>query len=156
MGPVTVQLDSPEATHALGARLGALLQPGDFVGLVGELGAGKTQLVRGVASGAGVAAGEVASPTFAIVYPYQGRVLLYHADLYRLESEDELYGTGFSDLVTAGDGAVLVEWVEKVPGATPRDWLRVELRHAGGDARELTATALGPRAEALRRAWLGA
>ena len=89
---------SPEETHRLGVKLGQLLQPGDFVGLIGDLGAGKTHLVRGVAEGAGVAHSEVASPTFAIVYPYDGRIPLYHADLYRLADYEELYATGFMDL----------------------------------------------------------
>ena len=106
-----VLLTSPEQTHALGVRLGALLAPGDFVGLVGQLGAGKTHFVRGVAEGAGVAPGEVSSPTFAIVHPYQGRFPLHHADLYRLKDEDELYATGFFDLL-GPDSAMLVEWLE--------------------------------------------
>src|SRR5690348_12674735 len=109
-----VESTSAEETFALGERLGALLRPGDFVGLMGELGAGKTQLVRGIAHGAGVNPREVASPTFAIVYPYRGRLPLYHADLYRLQDYDELYATGFLDLVDAG-GATLVEWLDRIP-----------------------------------------
>ncbi len=94
---------SAEDTLALDAKLGKLLQPGDFVGLIGDLGAGKTQLVRGVAAGANVPTAQVASPTFAIVYPYVGRLPIYHADFYRLESYDELYATGFTDLVAGED-----------------------------------------------------
>lgn len=149
----TLRLGSPEETHRLGVRLGRLLEPGDFVGLVGDLGAGKTALARGVAEGAGVPPREVASPTFAIVYPYRGRLPLYHADLYRLADYDELYATGFLDLVGA-DGALLVEWIDRIPEAAPREWLRVTLRHAGEEARELTAEAFGARPEALLAAWL--
>jgi len=149
----TVQSQSPEQTHALGVRLGGLLQPGDFIGLIGDLGAGKTHLVRGVAEGAGVARSEVASPTFAIVYPYRGRVPLYHADLYRLADYDELYATGFFDLV-GGDGAVLVEWLDKVPQAAPREYLRLTLRDTGEESRELVAEAWGARPVALLGAWL--
>ncbi|NBD13358.1 MULTISPECIES: tRNA (adenosine(37)-N6)-threonylcarbamoyltransferase complex ATPase subunit type 1 TsaE [Corallococcus] len=145
---------SPEQTHQLGVKLGRLLQPGDFVGLVGELGAGKTHLVRGVAEGAGVARSEVASPTFAIVYPYEGRIPLYHADLYRLTDYDELYATGFLDLV-GGDHAMLVEWLDRIPQAAPRDFLRVTLRHVGEDARSLDVEAFGARPAALLDAWLG-
>lgn len=144
---------SPEETHRLGVRLGQLLQPGDFVGLVGDLGAGKTHLVRGVAEGAGVSRSEVASPTFAIVYPYRGRVPLYHADLYRLADYDELYATGFLDLV-GGDGAVLVEWLDKIPEAAPREFLRVTLRDTGEVSRELVAESWGPRPTQLLEAWL--
>ncbi|XXF75255.1 tRNA (adenosine(37)-N6)-threonylcarbamoyltransferase complex ATPase subunit type 1 TsaE [Myxococcaceae bacterium GXIMD 01537] len=151
----TLVSTSPEETHRLGVKLGALLQPGDFVGLIGDLGAGKTHLVRGVAEGAGVHRSEVASPTFAIVYPYRGRVPLYHADLYRIADYDELYATGFLDLV-GGDGAVLVEWLDNVPEAAPREYLRLTLRPTGDEARELTAEARGERPTALLTEWLGA
>jgi tRNA threonylcarbamoyladenosine biosynthesis protein TsaE len=149
----TVLSGSPEETHRLGVRLGELLQPGDFVGLVGDLGAGKTHLVRGVAEGAGVSRSEVASPTFAIVYPYRGRVPLYHADLYRLADYDELYATGFLDLV-GGDGAVLVEWLDRVPEAAPREYLRITLRDTGEESRELVAEAWGSRPAELLTGWL--
>jgi tRNA threonylcarbamoyladenosine biosynthesis protein TsaE len=144
---------SPEETHRLGVKLGGLLQPGDFVGLIGDLGAGKTHLVRGVAEGAGVARSEVASPTFAIVYPYRGRVPLYHADLYRIADYDELYATGFLDLVT-NDAAFLVEWLDKVPEAAPREYLRLTLRPTGDESRELVAEAFGARPAELVASWL--
>jgi tRNA threonylcarbamoyladenosine biosynthesis protein TsaE len=144
---------SPEETHRLGVKLGGLLRPGDFVGLIGDLGAGKTHLVRGVAEGAGVARSEVASPTFAIVYPYRGRVPLYHADLYRIADYDELYATGFLDLL-GEEGAMLVEWLDKVPEAAPREYLRVTLRPTGDEARELVAEAFGARPAELLSAWL--
>src|SRR5947209_19465719 len=95
---------SARATRALGARLGKLLAPGDAVALIGELGAGKTELVRGICRGAGVPGTEVASPTFAIVSAYRGRLPVYHADLYRVADYDELFATGFFDL--GGDGAL--------------------------------------------------
>jgi tRNA threonylcarbamoyladenosine biosynthesis protein TsaE len=150
----TVRSDSPEETHRLGVRLGQLLRPGDFIGLVGDLGAGKTHLVRGVAEGAGVSRSEVASPTFAIVYPYQGRLPLYHADLYRLADYDELYATGFLDLV-GGDGAVLVEWLDRIPEAAPREYLRLTLRYLDETARELVAESWGARPSQLLSEWLG-
>jgi tRNA threonylcarbamoyladenosine biosynthesis protein TsaE len=149
----TLRSESPEETHRLGVRLGELLQPGDFVGLIGDLGAGKTHLVRGVAEGAQVARSEVASPTFAIVYPYRGRIPLYHADLYRIADYDELYATGFLDLL-GGDGAVLVEWLDRVPEAAPREYLRLTLRPVGDDARELHAEAFGPRPAELLTRWI--
>ncbi|HYO54058.1 tRNA (adenosine(37)-N6)-threonylcarbamoyltransferase complex ATPase subunit type 1 TsaE [Archangium sp.] len=149
----TVRSESPDATHRLGLRLGELLQPGDFVGLIGDLGAGKTHLVRGVAEGARVPRSEVASPTFAIVYPYRGRIPLYHADLYRIADYDELYATGFLEL-PGGDGAVLVEWLDRVPEAAPREYLRVTLYPTHEDARELYAEAFGDRPAALLAAWL--
>ncbi len=143
---------SPEQTHQLGVRLGALLQPGDFVGLRGELGAGKTHLVRGVAQGAGVEASEVSSPSFAIVNAYRGRLPLYHADLYRLADADELYATGFFELV-GGDGALVVEWVDRVPSACPGEHLLLTLVATGETERELHAAAQGPRHQRLLREW---
>jgi tRNA threonylcarbamoyladenosine biosynthesis protein TsaE len=154
LGPVTRTLESasPEATLALGVALGAALEAGDFVGLAGQLGAGKTLLARGVARGAGVDPGEVSSPTYSIVQSYQGRVTLHHADLYRLRSEDDLFGTGYHELL-GGPGALLVEWYDQVPGAVPEDGLLVHLEVAGPEARRLTARALGPRGEALLARW---
>jgi tRNA threonylcarbamoyladenosine biosynthesis protein TsaE len=149
----TVRSESPEATHRLGVKLGEVLQVGDFVGLIGDLGAGKTHLVRGVAEGARVPRSEVASPSFAIVYPYHGRIPLYHADLYRLSDYDELYATGFMDLI-GGDGAVLVEWLDRIPEAAPREYLRVTLRPTDDDVRELHAEAFGHRPAELLAAWL--
>ena len=119
---------SAKATHALGARLGRLLVPGDVVALVGELGAGKTQLVRGACSGAGVRPEEVSSPSFAIVATYAGRLPVHHADLYRIGDEDELYATGFGDLV-GGEGALLVEWADRIPSALPAEKLTIRLSH---------------------------
>jgi tRNA threonylcarbamoyladenosine biosynthesis protein TsaE len=144
---------SARATSALGERLGALLQPGDVVALVGELGAGKTQLVRGICRGAGVPEAEVASPSFAIVATYRGHVPIHHADLYRVADEDELYGTGFSDLV-GGEGALLVEWADRMPGMLPEERLEVRLEHdaRSPSTRHVTLLGTGPRHAALARA----
>jgi tRNA threonylcarbamoyladenosine biosynthesis protein TsaE len=143
---------SARATSALGERLGEALQPGDVVALVGELGAGKTQLVRGICRGAAVPESQVASPTFAIVATYAGRLPVHHADLYRLGGEDELYATGFEDLL-GGSGAVLVEWADRVPGALPRERLEIELQHVDGapSARRVRIAGVGARHAALAR-----
>jgi tRNA threonylcarbamoyladenosine biosynthesis protein TsaE len=119
---------SAAATRRLGERLGRLVRPGDVVALVGDLGAGKTQLVRGACAGARVPAAEVSSPSFAIVATYRGRIPVHHADLYRIGDEDELYGTGFGDLV-GGEGALLVEWADRIPGALPAERLTIRLAH---------------------------
>lgn len=147
----TIESDSPERTYALGEALGRVLAPGHFVGLVGDLGAGKTQFVRGVAAGANVPASEVASPTFAIVYPYRGRVALHHADFYRLADRDELYATGFFDLLPGG--AMLVEWLDKIPEAAPADFLLVQFEVVDDERRRITARATGDVHAALLRAW---
>lgn len=104
---------------------------GDVVLLTGELGAGKTTFVRGVARGMGLAA-PVASPTFQLVRIYPGRIQLAHVDLYRIENDAELAGLGLEEL--AEDGAVVIEWGDRlaVPGAA-----RIEIQHLGGDRRLL-------------------
>lgn len=156
MGPVDArafQSRSPEETRALGVALGRVLRVGDFVGLVGELGAGKTAFVRGVAEGAKVPAAEVSSPSFAIVQPYRGRVPLHHADLYRLADEDELYATGFFDLLA--QGATLVEWLDRIPRAAPEDSLRLTFTVLPDESRRIAAEAFGARHAELLRLWAG-
>jgi tRNA threonylcarbamoyladenosine biosynthesis protein TsaE len=144
---------SARATLALGKRLGALLQPGDVVALVGELGAGKTQLVRGVCEGAAVPAEEVSSPSFAIVATYHGRIPVHHADLYRIADEDELYATGLGDLV-GGDGALLVEWADRIPSALPAERLTLTLSHdaKAPSVRHVEIDGVGARHAALAEA----
>jgi tRNA threonylcarbamoyladenosine biosynthesis protein TsaE len=141
---------SARATWRLGERLGRALQPGDVVALVGDLGAGKTQLVRGACAGAGVAEEEVSSPTFAIVQTYRGRLPVHHADLYRLADLDELHATGFMDLL-AGDGALLVEWADRVAGWAPEEALVIQIEEVAGraNARRLTLAGTGQRHAAL-------
>jgi tRNA threonylcarbamoyladenosine biosynthesis protein TsaE len=149
------ELASVEETRALGRRLGELLQGGDFVGLSGNLGAGKTELTRAVCAGAQVPMEQVGSPSFAIVATYAGgRVPLIHADLYRVGDVDELYATGYFDLLGPASAA-LVEWIDLVPDAAPPDALQLILSITGPDSRRLEAEARGPRSEELLADWLG-
>jgi tRNA threonylcarbamoyladenosine biosynthesis protein TsaE len=147
-----VRSNSPAKTRQLGSALGRVLRPGDFVGLVGDLGAGKTEFVRGVARGARVPKEEVASPTFAIVYPYGGRIPIHHADLYRLADEDELYATGLADLI-GGESAMLVEWIDRLWSAAPADRLEIRFTAPASDARHLEIIATGSSSGALLNAW---
>jgi tRNA threonylcarbamoyladenosine biosynthesis protein TsaE len=135
---------SPEETHALGVKLGQVLDTGDFVGLAGELGAGKTTLVRGICQGAGVNPEHVTSPTFTIVQTYPGRVPVNHADLYRITNADELYATGFFDL----EGVALVEWVDKLR-LPEQDMLRIEMSVVDEKKRRIDMSATGPRSTGL-------
>jgi tRNA threonylcarbamoyladenosine biosynthesis protein TsaE len=143
---------SARATFELGARLGRALRPGDVVALSGDLGAGKTQLVRGACRGARVPEREVASPTFAIVATYRGRIPVHHADLYRVADEDELFATGFFDLL-GGEGAVLVEWADRLPSALPAERLEIHLEHdpARPNVRRIALAGAGDRHAALVR-----
>jgi tRNA threonylcarbamoyladenosine biosynthesis protein TsaE len=126
---------SEEETTELAASLGAELQPGDVVLLYGELGAGKTAFVRGLARGVGAPAEEVSSPTFTLVQEYPGvRATLYHVDLYRLEPK-EVQDLGLEELV-AGDGIVAIEWAERWEGR-PDDVVQVWIEDAGEDRRSI-------------------
>jgi tRNA threonylcarbamoyladenosine biosynthesis protein TsaE len=104
-----VTSDSPEQTRALGASLAELLEPGDIVLLVGELGAGKTELAKGIAAGLGVTEA-VVSPTFTLAREYEGRLPLVHADLYRLDHGDEIADLGLDDF---DRGVAVVEWGDR-------------------------------------------
>lgn len=149
MEPLRLSLSGEEATRALGERIAELVEPGDFLGLTGDLGAGKTTLTRALCEALGVPRGQIASPTYSIFHPYTGgRLPILHADLYRLADEDELVATGFFDLLD-GAGLVLVEWIDRIPEAAPPSWLHVHLRHVDEAHREAVIEGHGPRGEAL-------
>ncbi len=134
MSPVTTTLretSAPEETEAAGEELGRRLRKGDLVLLKGELGAGKTTFVRGMARGAGSSAA-VASPTFQLVRIYPGRLQLAHVDLYRIEHSTELADVGIDELADAG--AVVVEWGDRIE--VP-DAALIEIEHLGGDRRRI-------------------
>jgi tRNA threonylcarbamoyladenosine biosynthesis protein TsaE len=140
---VTIDTGSPEETEALGHRIGALAGPGSLVALVGDLGAGKTRFVKGLAAGAG-ATSVVTSPTFTLMNLYEGRTRLAHFDLYRLDEVD-LPSLGFYDVL--GEGAVVVEWADKA--ALPADHLRISFEVTGESSRRLMIQAGGPKSRAL-------
>ncbi len=125
---------SEDETAAAGERLAATLTAGDVILLYGELGAGKTAFVRGLARGLGAPEADVSSPTFTIIQEYAGRVTLYHVDLYRLEPK-EVDDLGLDELVSA-DGVVAIEWAERWHGR-PDDAIEVRLEHAGEDRRQI-------------------
>jgi tRNA threonylcarbamoyladenosine biosynthesis protein TsaE len=125
---------SEEETESAGERLARSLAPGDVVLLYGDLGAGKTVFVRGLARGLGAAADEVSSPSFTLIQEYAGRVTLYHVDLYRLEPS-EVDDLGLDDLVSA-DGIVAIEWADRWKGR-PDDVVEVRIEDAGGDQRRI-------------------
>lgn len=133
-------------TEAAGARLAGLVRGGDAIALVGELGAGKTTFTAGLVAALGGAGAH--SPTFSLVHLYtDGRLIVWHADLYRLEREAELAELGLDDAFGDRRGIVIVEWADKF-AVMPADHLRVELRHSA-DGRVLVATGTGPRGREL-------
>lgn len=151
---------SPEETERMGEVLGALLQPGDVVALFGELGSGKTVLVRGIAAGYGCARDEVHSPSFTLVNEYAcrregpgGGRRMAHVDLYRVGAEEELPGIGW-DAYVHSRLVVAVEWAERALGWLPRDHLRISLAVLAPDRRRIRVEGTGPRSAGLARQWL--
>ena len=127
---------SPEQTEAVGAALGAVLKPGTVIAYTGDLGAGKTAFTRGVARGLG-AMERVTSPTYTIVNEYlSGRLPLFHFDMYRLESSDDLWDIGWEDYLQRG-GVCCVEWSENVADAM-EDALYISIEKTGQDSRKIT------------------
>lgn len=127
---------SEAETANVGRKLAASLRAGDAVLLSGELGAGKTALVRGLAEGLGVAPDEVSSPTFTLIQEYRGgRLPLFHVDLYRLDDPREIEDLGLDEI--AGDGVLAIEWAEKLPARRYEKAITVEIEHGDGDARTI-------------------
>lgn len=129
---MTYLTNSPEETEALGEKLASRLEPGAVVAYTGDLGAGKTAFTRGLARGLGIRE-RVTSPTFTLVNEYEGgRLPLFHFDMYRLSSSEELYDIGWEDYLARG-GVCAVEWSEIVDDALEGDCIRVEIRRGDGD-----------------------
>jgi tRNA threonylcarbamoyladenosine biosynthesis protein TsaE len=142
--PLVVRTTSADETEARGRALGMLLTGGDVVALSGDLGAGKTVMVRGIVAGTGSAA-RVASPTFTLIREYAGPRPLFHVDLYRLDSPQQLDDIGLDEVFARG-GIVLIEWAERAGPYLPDEhlWIAITFR-TGEDERELTFTARGRR-----------
>ena len=135
---MAVKTNSAAETRELGMRLAGQLKAGDVILLEGELGAGKSELARGIAKGLGVTE-TVTSPSFTILNVYEsGKMPLYHFDWYRLESEEELYELGMDEYL-GGDGIALVEWPGKCPEAIPEDHLMIRISAEGENTRDLNA-----------------
>lgn len=123
---------SADETQALGQKLASRLAPGDVIAYFGDLGAGKTAFTRGLAQGLGIT-DPVTSPTYTIVNEYlSGRIPLFHFDMYRLGSSDELFDIGWEDYLIRG-GVCAVEWSERVTDALPEDTLWVDIARGSGE-----------------------
>lgn len=116
---------SSNETENFGLQLAKSLNPGDVVALFGDLGAGKTAFTRGLAKGLGFN-GEVSSPTFALVHEYPGDISIYHFDMYRITTWDDLYSTGFFDYLDMG-GVLVIEWSENIENCLPDGTIRVTI-----------------------------
>ncbi len=135
---MTFYSSSPEETIEIGRQIASFLRPGKCVLFRGEMGAGKTQLTKGIAGYYGVT-DDVVSPTFAIVNEYEGRTPIYHFDLFRIKDIPELYAMGFFDYI-GGSGICVIEWSENIPGLESylEDYCFVDIEKTGDDTRTIT------------------
>lgn len=139
--PWRLVLRSPRQTHRLGLCLGRLLQGGEVVALFGDLGTGKTSLVRGIAEGLLADPTAISSPTFTLIHEYQGRLRLIHADLYRLTAA-QLDDTGLNDYLD-GHTITAIEWADRWGAGLPPDRLDIHLSHCPAATRRAILTANG-------------
>lgn len=142
-----IQSFSPDETKDLAFKLAGFLKAGDVLALFGDLGAGKTCFTQGLALGLAVKR-PVKSPTFQIIREYEGRLPLYHFDLYRLGEAEELYEIGYEDYVY-GNGVTVIEWPGRAEELLPEARLEIHLKSTGQEARELELLAFGKRAEKI-------
>ena len=119
--------ESPEETQSLGEEIGKTLKRGDVIALIGDLGTGKTCLTQGIARGAKIASDEiVSSPSYILINEYNGKVPIYHIDLYRLENSEEIAELGLSEYVE-GDGICIIEWAERMADALPDTCIKIHI-----------------------------
>ena len=140
---------SAAQTRAWGKKLGRLLRGGEIIGLSGELGSGKTCFVRGMAEGLQVAKEAwIRSPTFTLINEYDGRLPLYHIDLYRVGSRKEMEELNLREYLFS-DGVSVIEWFEHLPEDEVDEWLQIDFEHGGGNRRKLIFAAHGERYEEI-------
>jgi tRNA threonylcarbamoyladenosine biosynthesis protein TsaE len=129
-----LRLDSVLKTLQFGERLGTLLEGGDVLALMGDLGTGKTVLARGIALGVGIPPEQVTSPTFTLIQAYKGRIPVIHADLYRLEGQVDTLSLGLHEYFTQ-QNIVIIEWADRFFPSLPPDHLTIQLAH--GDTEDI-------------------
>ncbi len=145
MNEYIVRTNSTEETLQFSKELAQKLQPGDVITLEGDLGAGKTTFTKGLAVGLDINK-NVSSPTFTIIKEYNGRLPLYHMDVYRLEDSDE--DLGFDEYFE-GQGVTVVEWAHLIEDQLPEELLQIKISHGEENSRNLTITPKGKRYEML-------
>ncbi len=133
---LVIELDSEQEIEKLGRALAEVFEPGWVIGLVGPLGAGKTRLVRAVAESLGVDPRAISSPTFVLIHEYEGRVPVYHFDVYRLKSPQEFEDLGVADYWNAG-GVCLIEWADRVQELLPADGWQIRIEPMGQTQRRV-------------------
>ena len=141
-----IAVTAESETDELGGKLARALEPGLVVALVGDLGAGKTRLVRAVATALGADDNEVNSPTFVLVQSYTARLPVFHFDTYRLRDADEFSELGPEEYFEAG-GVSFIEWADRVADSLPDDHLRIEMAATGPTTRLIRFEATGPKSQ---------
>jgi tRNA threonylcarbamoyladenosine biosynthesis protein TsaE len=147
MNKVVFQTKNPSETIRIGKHIGKLLMSGDILALVGELGTGKTQFIKGLATGVGVRKSTyLSSPSFTLINEYNGKVPFYHIDLFRLGSEREAEELGLEEYFQSG-GITAIEWADKIPSLLPPEILLIHIVYTGKHSRSFEVTGKGRRYE---------
>jgi tRNA threonylcarbamoyladenosine biosynthesis protein TsaE len=140
---MVIESRSPHETKSWGRRLASLLEGGELLGLIGDLGAGKTCFIKGLAHGLNLREEDIVSPTFTMIQEHRGRLPLYHIDLYRLE-EATLDDLGLREYLFS-EGIAAVEWFERLRGGAEMDYLAVRISYAGANLRRIEFSAVDSR-----------
>src|SRR5208337_1338562 len=140
---MVIESRSPHETKSWGRRLATLLQGGELLGLIGDLGAGKTCFIKGLAQGLSLREEDILSPTFTMIQEHHGRFPLYHIDLYRLE-EATLDDLGLREYLFS-EGVAAVEWFERLRGGAEMEYLAVRINYAGANLRRIEFSAVDAR-----------
>src|SRR4030043_1865092 len=142
---MVIQTHSATETIRTGKNIGNRLRSGDVVALVGELGAGKTQFIKGLAAGVGIGNPTyISSPSFTLINEYPGRIPFYHIDLFRLEREKEAEELGIEDYFQ-GEGITAIEWADKIPALLPKAMLLIRIAYTGKNIRSIEIIGKGKR-----------
>jgi tRNA threonylcarbamoyladenosine biosynthesis protein TsaE len=148
-GVLELKTRGASQTLQVGRTLGRMLHEGTVIALTGDLGAGKTVLVKGIAEGLGIRdEREVTSPTFVLINEYSGRLPIYHVDLYRLEEPGEVEELGWEEFAF-GSGVALVEWAEKISSKLPAERIEVRIQWLGEEERKMTFSGRGRAAQEM-------
>lgn len=131
---IRVISNSPKDTETIGEKIASKLKGDEVIALFGGLGMGKTAFTRGLCSALGISDG-VSSPTFALVNEYSGKYRVYHFDMYRVTTWDDLYSTGFFDYI--GNGILVIEWSENIEGALPENAVKISISRGSGDEQRI-------------------
>jgi len=146
---VVIHTQSTRETIQIGKRIGKLLRAGDVIALVGELGSGKTHLIKGLAAGVGVErSNRITSPSFTLIHEYQGRIPFFHVDLFRLATEGEAEELGLEEYFVRG-GVTAIEWADKIAELLPKELIWISLRSLGAQTRAIRLRGKGKRCETL-------